>query len=187
MIFALSSLGLHATIPDKRTNPMKPTKNTAATAAEHSSEGALRKYALSPQRLALLARKAGFPSDTEEDWATVETDAGTVQLEYSDIFQTLWLRTWIGAEITTHSEDLLLVVGRMNGRTIGTRFSLLEDDTETIECQLFHLCEGSGMNAITLARLIHRLVCDVQAAVLMMSEFISAGDSAMRKLRIDLK
>jgi len=165
---------------------MKQTKTTATTAAEHGSEDALRKYALSPQRLTLLARKAGFPSDTEEDRVTVETDAGTVQLEYSDIFQTLWLRTWIGAETAIHSEDLLLVVGRMNGKTIGTRFSLLEDDPETIECQLFHLCEGSGMNAITLARLIHRLVCDVQAAVLMMSDFINAGDSQMRKLRIDL-
>ena len=170
-----------------RINPMKPTNSTATAVEGALSEDALRKYTLSPQRLAKLARKAGFPSDTEEDWVTVETDAGTVHLEHSDIFQTLWLRTWIGTERTTHPDDLLLIVGRMNGRTIGTRFSLLEDDPETIECQLFHLCEGSGMNAITLARLIHRLVCDVQAAVFMMSEFISAGDSAMRKLRIDLK
>ena len=164
---------------------MKPKQKTATTAAEYRSEDALRKYTLNPKRLALLARKAGFPSDPEEDWVTVETDAGTLHLEHSDIFQTLWLRTWIGTERITDPDDLLLVVGRMNGRTIGTRFSLLEDDPETIECQLFHLCEGSGMNAITLARLIHRLVCDVQAAELMMSEFISAGDSAARKLRID--
>jgi hypothetical protein len=164
---------------------MKRDQDKPQTGVEQHSEEAVRKYALNPTRLALLARMAGFPCDVEEDGVTLETDAGTVHLEHSDLFQTLSFRTWIGTEWITHPEDLLLIVGRMNRSTIGTRFHLLEDDPETIECELFHLCEGSRMNAITLARLLHRLVCDVNAAVTIMSTFEFTEQSAIRKLRID--
>ena len=164
---------------------MKRDQDKTQTGVERHSEEAVRKYPLNPKRLALLARKAGFPCDVEEDGVTLETDAGTVHLEYSDLFQTLSFRTWIGTERITHPEDLLLIVGRMNRRTIGTRFHLLEDDPETIECQLFHLCEGSGMNAITMARLLHRLVCDVNEAVTIMAAFESEEKSVIQKLRID--
>ena len=164
---------------------MKRDQKIPQTGVEQHSEEAMRKYPLNPTRLALLARKAGFPCDVEEDGVTVETDAGTVHLEHSDMFQTLSFRAWICTGMITHPEDLLLIVGRMNSRTIGTRFHLLEDDPETIECELFHLCEGSGMNAITLARLLHRLVCDVNAAVTIMAAFELTEQSAIRKLRID--